>query len=201
MEITNYHCQDGGGAKAPLFIMKNDKQHILVAIQKKKNEKGKYHPSDEAEPPQKGEEKYDETALTTWQLAKKNKDIVGPLRAKNQYSVTFTPSPSKPNEAPSKAKRKQLNSWFHNAILDMTYPPHDMTIDKQDYDNQVMDKDLPAEWEDVIVPIHQVLEVSEEWLEIEEEREHWKDTVYDPGVELELQLEKAKAEQANKDKK
>lgn len=168
--------KDGAQKKVPLTTTRNNKTVNVVAYE----HKGQVRPDFTKYTEEKLEEK--------WNKAKKD------FTTLHQYTVAFTPSPSLlPQEGgdAAKKKKKKLNSWLHNAVVDALYPEshHMKDTERHDRDNLRMDENKQDEWEDVIVPIHQVLEVSEDWLGIEEEREFWKEFEYKPGQKEEKEKE------------
>lgn len=85
-----------------------------------------------------------------------------------QYNMSLTPSPA------LKIDKKKLNAWLHNACFEQRKPePHRMDdLEEQLRGNQEKTADQ-HDWEDVVVPLHQVMEVSEDWVTVENERSGW----------------------------
>ena len=102
----------------------------------------------------------------------------------HQYSMLLTPNPSE------SAHRRKLNAWLHNSLLQMLKPkPHHSPEEdsqqahnferlKKDESNHL---DAPL-WEDVVVSLHEVIEVSAEWHKVEQEDEKWFEKVYKPKL-------------------
>lgn len=163
--IIKKTLEDGAVINAPLMTKRKDEEGkeidaLVIASYCPKSQTVKPAP-----------EKYDTTALESWSKVDE-KDI----RNLRQYTMTLTPSPK------DKESRKKMNCWLHNALVDVLNPrPHHP--DKMEDDEHKNQKKKGSEdvWEDVIVPLHQVLEVSEKWNKIEEERFEWHESVYLPA--------------------
>jgi len=109
-------------------------------------------------------------------------DILAKFKASNtkkeamyQYTMDLTPKPNTPE------KKRKVNAWFHNSLLHLLAPPPHHEDDEESQEEKEYlkqkkheDGDLAdAQWEDVVVSLHEVIEVSDQWLQIESERDLW----------------------------
>jgi len=78
------------------------------------------------------------------------------------------------NPKPEESSKHDVNAWFHNEALRLLKPPPRYAKSNQNEDPESKPNNEEAtKWEDVVVSLQDVIEASEDWKNIEKERDDW----------------------------